>query len=1180
MTHLSISLLGPLYVTLGDSPITNFGYDHVRALLAYLAVEADRPHRREALAGLLWPNQPDQTALESLRHALYRLQQALGNQQANPPFILVTRNALQFNTHSDALLDTLLFERLMPPAAQEATEDKISRLERAAAIYRGAFLQGFSLGSSYALEEWLLQKREQFDRQMSGALFQLVRTCMRRGEHEKAEDYARRALILDPWSEHMHRQLMAIMALKGRRGAALAQYNTLRNSLRDEFGVEPEPETVALSARISGNEISTSAKLPAQPYERKEIPCLPFVGREADLLRLNRCLGEALEGRGGGIFVTGEAGAGKTLLATEFARRAMSAHPKLVVACGSCSAQGEIGDPYLPFREVMQSLSGDVSVPLPDGSIPRTYTDRQWAIAPVTIQALVEVGPSLIHRLVAAKPLGLRAESLFQRLPKGAKQAQWLEELTEIIKQPPRYDKDEAFPPQADLFSQYTRVLQIASQTQPILLILDDLQWADSGSLGLLFHLSRRLEGQRILIVGIYRSDALSSIHDDQHRRFGSIVSECQRKWGDCGIDLDRAEGHAFINALLDSEPNRLGDQFRETLYRHTTGHALFTTELLHSLREKGGLRRDGEQHWVEGAHLDWETLPPRVEIMIADRVARLPESLRAILSIASVEGDVFTAEVIARAQGVKEQQVWNYLSHGLAMRPGLIQPEVLIWQGNQSLSRYRFRHHLFRQYFYQHMDVIERAQLHRAVLAALEDLHGSANGALAGALAHHAEAAGLADQAAQRWLEAGQHAYSLSAYDEAVSLFHRSLAALTPLPNSPERAKRELETQLALAASLFIARGWGAPERGEAADRAYHLSLQLDETEHRIPLLLLLANSALGRLECQRALALAQEMLPLAQASHQPLYIATGQQMMGLCLLVVGETEQARAHLEDGLAALPLGAERRLALMLCLGTDTRVSLLIWLSYALWLLGYIDQSMQRLNDALHWAEMLGHPPTQAAALAMSCAVMSGIRHDMAAVLDHSDRLLQLADANRLPFARPWGLIYRSWAQALTGQAVEAVPQLRAGLQALQQTGTLATNLQMHCLLAEVYLRIGQTAEGLAVVEGALNEVERSGSCSYQAEMLRLKGELLLRADQSDAQGRAAAYFEQAIGVARQRRVRSLELRVAISLAHLRRRQGQPTEALASLAKVYNWFTEGHDTPDLQEARRLLEGFSI
>jgi DNA-binding SARP family transcriptional activator len=1175
VARLSLSLLGPFYTTLDGVAVTDFRYDHVRALLAYLAVEADRPHRRESLSGLLWPDQPDPTALESLRHALYHLQRTIGSQKATPPFLLISRDTLQFNARSDYALDVSLFESLV--SAQESTAGRLQRLEQAVGTYRGPFLQGFSLGSSDALEEWQLQKRAQLDRLMGEALDELAQAFEARREYERAEDYARRLLALDPWDEPMHRRLMRALALQGRRGAALAQYASIRELLQTEFGVEPEPETIALYGRIRAGQLRSPAgepRLAAAPRPAAPVSAR-FVGRDAELQQLSDRLNEALAGQGRVACVTGEAGCGKSMLIAEFARRAMASHPQLVVACGTCTAQNGTGDPYLPFREILQSLCGDVSTPLTDGTIPRVYADRQWAIAPLVIQALVETGRDLIDRLVPARPLGLRAESLPHQMPNGIKRASWLRQLQKLVERPRPIYGPGALVTQADLFTQYTHVLQSAARAGPLLLILDDLQWADAGTIGLLFHLGRRLAGQRILILGAYRPEQVAMGRDGQRHPLEEVANEFRGAGEDC-VNLEQAEGRAFITALLDWEPNRLDARFRETLYQHTQGHALYTVELLQSLQDRGELRRDSDGRWVESPGLNWKALPPRVEATIAERLARLPEAQRAILDVASVEGELFTAEVVAWVRGMEEQQVSACLSRELGARLRFVRAEEMTWQGSQSLSRYRFRHQLFQQYLYDSLDAVERARLHGAVLAALEALHGSRTEALAGALARHAEAAGLGERAAHYWLRAGQRAVAMSAYDEAVALLQRSLASLSALPDSGERDRCELEAQLALASPLYVVQGWSAPLRLAAAERAYRLATQLRDAEHRLPLLALLAHLELGRLQPRRALGLSEQLLSLAQASGSALYAAAGHDLSGMSLLMQGKLRRARAHLEQGLVGYPWEADRGTAVIVgAMGTDLQVDLYLWLSYCCWLLGYPDQANEHGLEMLRLAERLGHPFTLAMALALRCLVMSCTRTEIGGVLAHSEHLLRLADEKGLPFMRPWGMVLCGWTRAVTGQGADAIRQLSAGLEALLQTGTLASAPILRALLAGAYLHVGQAGKGLAVVDSMLREGEEHGAIHNKADLLRLKGELLL-ANQPDATDAAATCFLQGLELARQQEARAFELRAALSLARLWQGQSRSDEAREMLAGIYGWFTEGFDTPDLQEARAALE----
>ena len=243
MGRLSLALLGPVAVTLDGEPVTGFESDKVRALLAYLAVEADRPHRRAVLAGLLWPERPDQAAHANLRNALANLRRAIGDGHASPPFLLITREAIQFNRASDYALD-------LTELAALSGREAIDQLEAAVALYRGTFLEGFSLKESSAFEDWSLLVRERLQRQVLTALARLAEAYEERGEARRACDYAWRQVELEPWHEEAHQQLMHLLALSGQRSAALAQYEACRRILREELGVEPARETTALYERI------------------------------------------------------------------------------------------------------------------------------------------------------------------------------------------------------------------------------------------------------------------------------------------------------------------------------------------------------------------------------------------------------------------------------------------------------------------------------------------------------------------------------------------------------------------------------------------------------------------------------------------------------------------------------------------------------------------------------------------------------------------------------------------------------------------------------------------------------------------------------------------------------------------------------------------------------------------
>jgi DNA-binding SARP family transcriptional activator len=256
MARLELCLLGTFRATLDGAPITAFGYDKVRALLAYLAMESERPHQRERLAGLLWPERPESTARMNLSQALSYLRRALDDRSVNPSFLDITPQTLQFDPASDHWLDAVAFTRALDACAKhghaslESCEECLERLEKAAALYQGPFLEGFSIPDSSAFEGWALLHRERLHRLAGETLGRLAAAYAARGEYERGLAHAWRQVELDPWREGAQRGLMRLLALSGQRGAALAQYEECRRLLAEELGVEPAAETTRLDEMI------------------------------------------------------------------------------------------------------------------------------------------------------------------------------------------------------------------------------------------------------------------------------------------------------------------------------------------------------------------------------------------------------------------------------------------------------------------------------------------------------------------------------------------------------------------------------------------------------------------------------------------------------------------------------------------------------------------------------------------------------------------------------------------------------------------------------------------------------------------------------------------------------------------------------------------------------------------
>jgi len=466
-----------------------------------------------------------------------------------------------------------------------------------------------------------------------------------------------------------------------------------------------------------------------------------FVARERELAQLNGFLDRALAGQGTVCFVTGEAGTGKSALVTEFARRAQAQHDDLLVAVGQGDAQTGVGDPYLPFREVLGMLTGDVEAKLAQGAITQENAGRLRDFLRVSGQALVEYGPDLIDIFVPGGALATRVAG------KLAQRTGWLERLEELAARrsagPGETDPSAGSGQvleQSRIFEQYTDVLLALAARQPLILVLDDLQWADAASINLLFRLGRRISESSILLVGTYRPDEVALGRAGERHPLVKVLAELKRYFGDVWVDLGEAEemeGRQFVDALLDTEPNRLGEGFRRALFQHTGGHPLFTVELLREMQERGDLIED-EGRWVEGPALDWETLPARVEGVIEERIGRLEEELRDILTVAAVEGEDFTAQVIARVEEIRERHLLRTLSRRLDKKHRLVGEQGHQQVGEQRLYLYHFRHSLFQQYLYNGLGEIERELLHGEIAAVLEELYQGQTDEIAVQLVHH----------------------------------------------------------------------------------------------------------------------------------------------------------------------------------------------------------------------------------------------------------------------------------------------------------------------------------------------------------------------------------------------------------------------------------------------------------
>jgi predicted ATPase len=917
----------------------------------------------------------------------------------------------------------------------------------------------------------------------------------------------------------------------------------------------------------AGRDVEAPASQPAFLAGRDETVAVerpPFVAREQELAKLNGHLDQALAGQGRVAFVTGEAGSGKTSLVHEFVRRIQQAHSDLVVASGNCNAHTGLGDPYLPFREVFAQLTGDIEARWRAGAISREHTLRLWRHLPFAVTALLKQGPELIDVLVSGEELLARAQAY---APTGA---DWLANLEKLVERR-RVTGGGTSAQQSGLFEQCARVFETLAQRKPLVLVLDNLQWADAGSTGLLLQLAERLEGWRVLIVGAYRPEEVAEGRDGERHPLRAVIHACTSRFGETGVEVGAEGGETFVEAVVDMEPNRLGRAFRDALYEQTQGHSLYTVELMRGMREQGALVRDEQGQWIEREGLDWETLPPRLEAMIGERLERLPDTLREVLRLASVEGEVFTAEVLARVKKSDPGALVHTLSSELGQRHQLVRAQDIRRMDGGRLSSYRFRHILFQRYLYGGIDRVERSYLHEEMAGALEELYGERAGEIAVQLARHFEEAELTAKAIGYLQQAGGGALRRSANQEAAVLARRALGLLEKLPASAERIGQEIALQQLLGmARMFIA-GYSDPIAGKAMARARDLCRQVGDVPQLGFTIGLLWGFHFTRAEYEPSLELSAQILRLAPQAEDPsLLFQAGHNAEAGNRTMLGEPERGLQHAEQALAHYDPERHRLSAFQTL--QDIKPTAMSWASLAQWLLGYPDRAAATIENAIEYARGLEHPYTLSFPL-MYAVILSYLRRDRPALERFIEEERRLCSEYGYQLWLAMLMRSQGWVLAQRGEAEHGVALLRESLATREALGARVFETGDYVMLSQAYTRANRTTEALDTITNGLGFAASAGERFYEAELHRLGGEVQLTMKRSEEAERS---FEKAIDVARAQGARSFELRATTSLARLWKDQGKKEDAQRRLAAIYGWFTEGFDTPDLVEAKALLD----
>ncbi|HEX2278929.1 MAG TPA: AAA family ATPase [Candidatus Tectomicrobia bacterium] len=886
----------------------------------------------------------------------------------------------------------------------------------------------------------------------------------------------------------------------------------------------------------------------APPSGRMASKGTQAVGREAEREQLQRCFQRALGGNRQVVFVTGEAGLGKTTLVETFLQE-VDGFGALSVGRGQCIEHYGVGEAYLPVLEALGQLckepAGQELISLLAKQAPTWLVQMPWLVSGAELDAL-------------------------QRRVMGATQERMLREMAEVI--------------------------AVVAAERPLILVLEDLHWSDYATLDLIAWLARQQEPARLLVLGTYRpADVRVQGHPLQ-----AVVQELKmhRRGEELALTL-LTEGAVEEYLTARFAGNVLPHGLPRLVHQRTEGNPLFMVNVVDAWEAEGWLEeREGEQDPRPGLNELVQGVPESLRQMLLQQFERLGLEEQRVLEAASVAGVECSAAAVAAGLGIDviEAETW---CEGLARRQQWLRAiGSEEWPDGTVAGRYAFIHALYHDVVYQRITAARRIHLHRGIGASKAKAYGPRAGEIAAELAVHFEHGRDYHQAVQYLQRAAETANQRHAQREAIEYLRRALGLLKAMPETPETIRQELEVQLALGPAFMVTKGFAAPEVADTYARARQLCEHLGDHRRLFPVLFGLWRSSHVRAQLQAARALGEQLLSLANCEADPALLVEAHAALGQTLCIRGELTLAREHLHQVVTRYD--PQRHTALAFHLGYDPGIYARAVEAWVLWLLGHPEQALQRGREALNLAREQAHPFTLALTLA-TIAVLRQLRQEAGAALEHVRASVVLSSEHGYPYLRTIGTVRQGWGLATVGQVEEGIAQMRQGLAALRAAGTELLRPYYLALLAEAYGLSGQVEAGLGALEEALMAADQHAERFYEAELHRLKGELLLQqcagagltpAHTEIRTGRAAdarpsrwaplqieadACFQTALDLAQRQGARSLELRAAMSRYRLWDRLGNGAEARPLLAQVYNRFTEGFDTVDLREARGLLEG---
>jgi len=790
-------------------------------------------------------------------------------------------------------------------------------------------------------------------------------------------------------------------------------------------------------------------------------PASPLVGREAELVQLYGWLAQALAGERQVVFVTGEAGIGKTAVVEALVEKARGDYG-LWIGRGQCIEHHGAGEAYLPVLEALGQLC-------------------RGPASPEIIELLDRYAPTWLVQMPWL--INVADRERLQRTVIGATRERMLREMAET--------------------------LEALTARTPLVLWLEDLQGSDYSTLDLIAFLARRQGPARLLLIGTYRpvdinvsGHPLKTLTQDlQVRRQGKELRlEFLTEKAVEEYLLARFDGGVTVDSALRSPDMGEGQSplgwLAHLIHQRTDGNPLFMVNVVDYLvAQQVIIEEKGRWELQETLAMVVMDVPESLRLMIERQIEGLNSEERQILEAASVAGIEFSAAVIAAVLAQEVEEVEEHCETLTRRGQFLRAIGVEEWSDGTVTARYRFIHSLYHSILYDRVTAARRARWHRHIGEREETGYGHRVEEITTELAMHFER-GRDYQRTVHYLRlAGEKAIRQHAYHEAIIHLNKGLQFLTMLPDTSERHQQEIALQIALGGQLMATKGWGAMEVERVCTRARELCQQIGDTPQLFPVLHGLCRFYSVRPDLPTTCELAEQLMALAQRESDPALLLEAHWIRGFTSFILGDLRAARADLEQGITLYDISQHS--AHSLVYGQDPGVSCGAFAAAAAWFLGYPDQAVKKGEAASLLARDLAHPFAQAIALSWT-AIVHQLRREERETQEKTEAALKLAGKEGFSFFSAWGTLLQGWAMAEQDYPAEGIVRMQQGLAALQAAGAEVFRPYFLALLAQAYEKAGLIEEGLDALAEALTIVENNGECLYEAELYRLKGQLTLQ----------------------------------------------------------------------------------